>query len=89
MTYKTNSIWMIRICLLEKTFRQQSDTVFLFLNLSNKQNIQPLNLISLLEENNKVIRFKFMGYYYVTKVKKIKIRFHRYSVGQKISVIEF
>ena len=54
------------------------------LNLSNKQNRQTPNLITLFEENNKVIRSKFVAYYYSTKVKKTKIRFQRYSAEQKI-----
>ena len=53
-------------------------------NLSNKQNLQTPNLITLFEENNKVIRSKFVGYHYSTKVKKTKIRFQRYLAEQNI-----
>jgi len=48
------------------------------------QNLPTPNLITLFEENNEVIRLKFVRYHYSTKVKKTKIRFQRYSVAQNI-----
>ena len=59
-------------------------TLFLSLNLSNKQNRQTPNLTTLFEEDNKVIRSKFVDYRYSTKIKKTKIRFQKYSTAQKI-----
>jgi hypothetical protein len=37
--------------------------------------------ITVFDVNNKVIRFRLVGYYHSTKVNKTKIRFPRYSIS--------
>ena len=52
-----------------------NNLIFALETLVTKKIHKRPNLITLFEENNKVIRLKFVDYHYATKVKKTKIRF--------------
>ena len=54
-----------------------NNLIFAFKTLVASKIYKQSNLITLFNENNKVIRLKFEGYFYSIKVKKKKIRFPR------------
>jgi len=54
-----------------------NNLIFAFKTLVASKIYKQSNLITLFNENNKVIRLKFEDYFYSIKVKKKKIRFPR------------